>query len=82
MAAKRELSGRVCNLRSLTFELRRGRRQSARPGGWMITITRSRAWWFAVGPRLERGVRHLAAYGSLQDLTVRLLASNVTCATD
>ena len=43
--------------RLLTFELRRGQRQSARPGGGMINLTWSRAWRFAVGPRLERGVR-------------------------
>ena len=44
-------------LRGLTFEVRRDRRQSARPGGRMISLTWSRAWWFAVGPRLDRGVR-------------------------
>ena len=38
-------------LRCLTFEVRRGRRQSARPGGRMINLTWSRAWWFAVGPQ-------------------------------
>jgi len=27
----------------------------------MINSTASRAWWHAVGPQLERGVRHRAA---------------------
>ena len=44
-------------MRGLTFELRRDQRQSARPGGGMINLTWSRAWRFAVGPRLERVVR-------------------------
>jgi hypothetical protein len=57
MPAKREGGWHICNSRSLTFELRRDRRQSARPGGGMINLTWSRAWRFAVGPRLERGVR-------------------------
>jgi hypothetical protein len=39
------------------FEVRRDRRRSARPGGGMIDNARSRAWCFAVGPRLDRGVR-------------------------
>ena len=44
-------------LRDLTFELRRARRGGARPAGRMICLTWRRAWWLAVGPRLERGVR-------------------------
>ena len=43
--------------RWLTFEVRRGRRRSAGPAGGMINSTRRRAWCFAVGPRLDRGVR-------------------------
>jgi hypothetical protein len=66
MPAKREGNSHVCNLRSLTFELRRDRRQGARPDGWMINRAGRRAWWLAVGPRLERGVRrhlgHAPAY--------------------
>ena len=42
----------------LTFELRRDRRQGARPGPVkMYRVPPARAWWLAVGPRLERGVR-------------------------
>ena len=42
----------------LTFELRRDRRQDARPGPVkMYSVPPARAWWLAVGPRLERGVR-------------------------
>ena len=54
------LAGRI--LRGLTFELRRDRRQDARPGPQkMYTVPVARAWWLAVGPRLERRVRpHLA----------------------
>src|SRR5882762_3196449 len=44
-------------LRRLTFEVRRGRRWDARPARPMITNTVARAWWPAVGPRLDRGVR-------------------------
>ena len=55
------LAYHVAPSRCLTFELRRDRRQSARPGGGMINLTWSRAWWFAVGPRLERGVRPRSA---------------------
>jgi hypothetical protein len=40
----------------LTFEVRRGRRQGARPARRMICPTASRAWWLAVGPRLDRRV--------------------------
>jgi len=44
--------------RGLTFELRRDQRQDARPGPRiMYTVPVARAWWLAVGPRLERGVR-------------------------
>ena len=48
--------GALC---ALTFEVRRGRRQSAGPAGRMINLTWRRARWFAVGPRLDRGVRRL-----------------------
>ena len=42
----------------LTFELRRDRRKDARPGlAKMYRVPPGRAWWLAVGPRLERGVR-------------------------
>jgi hypothetical protein len=44
-------------LRGLTFEVRRDRREGARPGGGRIDNARSRAWCIAVGPRLDRGVR-------------------------
>ncbi len=45
-------------LRRLTFELRRDQRQDARPGPVkMYSVPPGRAWWLAVGPRLERGVR-------------------------
>jgi len=44
--------------RRLTFELRRDRRQGARPGPVkMYSVPPARGWWLAVGPRLERGVR-------------------------
>ena len=49
-------------LRRLTFELRRGQRQDARPGPVkMYRVPPARDWWLAVGPRLERGVRHQMA---------------------
>ena len=50
-------------LRSLTFELSRHRRWDARPGlAKMYRVPPDRAWWPAVGARLERGVRpHKAA---------------------
>ncbi len=41
----------------LTFELRRDRRQGARPARCKMNHCTARAWWLAVGPRLERGVR-------------------------
>ena len=42
----------------LTFELRRDQRQGARPGPVkMYRVPPARAWWPAVGPRLERRVR-------------------------
>ena len=45
----------VCGLvlRDLTFEVRRDRRWDARPARPMITNTVARAWWPAVGPRLD-----------------------------
>jgi hypothetical protein len=43
--------------RGLTFEVRRDRRWDARPDGRIIDNTGRRAWWPAVGPRLDRGVR-------------------------
>ena len=48
---------RTLSCRGLTFEVRRDRRQDARPARWMIASAASRAWWLAVGPRLERRVR-------------------------
>ena len=46
-------------LRGLTFELSRRRRWDARPGMQkMYSVPVSRAWWPAVGARLQRGVRH------------------------
>ena len=48
---------RSVNTACLTFEVRRGRRKSAGPAGRMINRTWKRARWFAVGPRLDRGVR-------------------------
>ena len=46
----------------LTFELRRDQRQDARPGlVKMYRVPPARAWWPAVGPRLERGVRQHCA---------------------
>ncbi len=42
----------------LTFELRRTQRWDARPGMTkMYRVPAARAWWPAVGARLERGVR-------------------------
>jgi hypothetical protein len=52
--------------RGLTFELRRDRRRDARPDGWMINKARRRAWWLAVGPRLERGVRRRCVHAADQ----------------
>ena len=44
--------------RRLPFELTRDQRQDARPGPQkMYTVPVARAWWLAVGPRLERRVR-------------------------
>ena len=49
---------RLSFMRRLTFELRRDRRQDARPGlAEMYRVPPARAWWPAVGPRLERRVR-------------------------
>jgi hypothetical protein len=50
----------------LTFELSRTQRWDARPGlAKMYTVPPARAWWPAVGARLERGVRpHLAGGAS------------------
>jgi hypothetical protein len=49
-------------LRCLTFELSRPRRWDARPGlAKMYRVPPDRAWWPAVGARLERGVRHQRA---------------------
>jgi hypothetical protein len=45
------------SLCGLTFELSRTRRQNARPALQMMTCTVARARRFAVGARLERGVR-------------------------
>ena len=49
----------VCDASRLgpTFELRRDRREGARPGLWRMYLATGRAWWLAVGPRLDRGVR-------------------------
>ena len=41
----------------LTFELRRDRQRNARPARWKMRQPTLRAWYFDVGPRLERGVR-------------------------
>jgi hypothetical protein len=42
----------------LTFEVRRDRRQDAKPGPVkMYPVPPARAWWPAVGPRLDRRVR-------------------------
>ena len=55
-AAPRDLAGAACVCP--TFELRRGRRRDARPGPVkMYRVPPARAWWPAVGPRLDRGVR-------------------------
>ena len=54
--------------RCLTFELRRDRRRDARPDGCMIDKGGRRAWWLAVGPRLERRVRH--CFGGWQWLVI------------
>src|SRR5687768_3322425 len=46
------------SLRGLTFEVRRDQRQDARPGPVkMYRVPPARAWWPAVGPRLDRRVR-------------------------
>ena len=52
-----------CISRGLTFEVRRDRRRDARPRPQkMYTVPVAGAWWLAVGPRLDRGVRpHCAA---------------------
>ena len=43
---------------SLTFELSRHQRCDARARvARMYRVPPARAWWLAVGPRLERGVR-------------------------
>ena len=52
--------------RGLTFEVRRDRRQDARPGlVKMYRVPPARAWWPAVGPRLDRRVRPHYAHGGL-----------------
>jgi len=43
--------------RGLTFEVRQDQREDARPAKRMIDRAASWAWWLAVGPRLDRGVR-------------------------
>ncbi len=43
--------------RGLTFEVTRDRRRDARPARRMIGQGASPAWWPAVGPRVDRGVR-------------------------
>ena len=48
-------------MRGLTFELSWDRRCDARPARRRITKAASRAWRHAVGPQLERGVRHRGA---------------------
>lgn len=41
-----------------TFEVEGDRRQGARPGlATMSRVPPDRAWWLAVGPRLDRGVK-------------------------
>ena len=50
-------SGEGRFLRGPTFEVRRDRRRDARPGlAKMYRVPPDRAWWPAVGPRLDRGV--------------------------
>src|SRR5688572_14999150 len=58
-AAARSMGGEVKRvLCGLTFELRRDRRQDARPRPQkMHTVPVAGALWLAVGPRLERRVR-------------------------
>ena len=54
----RRLSMRKAWLWGLTLEVRRGQRQAARPGlAKMYRVPPDRAWWPAVGPRLDRRVR-------------------------
>ena len=49
--------------RGLTFELRRDQRRDARARlAKMYRVPPDRAWWPAVGARLERGVRHRIYY--------------------
>ena len=62
-------------LRGLTFEVRRGRRRSAGPAGRMISTTWRRARCFAVGPRLDRGVRPRVVSGTCQGLEVLKLGA-------
>ena len=45
---------RHCFLRRLTFELRRGQRQDARPAQWAAAFSTTRACRFAVGPASAR----------------------------
>ena len=66
-------------LRGLTFELRRDRRRDARPDGWMINKAGRRAWWLAVGPRLERGVRQRHAKCAPVEGVPRPLALLLAC---
>jgi hypothetical protein len=65
-------TGGIC---SLTFELRRDQRQDARPGlAKMYRVPSDRAWWPAVGPRLERRVRRHATRDSLGRVDVVQIA--------
>jgi len=57
---------RMSLVRRLTFEVRREQRRDARPGPQkMYTVPVARAWWPAVGPRLDRRVRPRPACKSL-----------------
>ena len=52
----------MCISCALTFELRRDQRQDARARlAKMYRVPPGGPWWPAVGPRLERGVRHHSA---------------------
>ena len=72
-------SGEPSVLIVMPNEVRRGRRQSAGLAGRRINLTWRRARWFAVGHRLDRGVkRHLIAQepcGFLEIETLYLQAS-------
>ena len=51
-------------VRRLTFDISRHRQENARPALQMMTCTAARAWCFAVGARLDGGVRQRLSYAA------------------